>query len=160
MRVGFLIDRWRPERGGAEQAMAEFAAHLVRAGHDVRAFALEGGGPGIFHRVRAPFALARGSRERALGEALAAAAEGLGCEATVGARHLPRVDLYWPHAGGHALLRHADPESGATLERPPEAITLSSPRMTYNGRSYYFSTISSRMKFEARPDSFAVRKGS
>ena len=48
-----------------------------------------------------------------------------------------------------------DPVSGARF-RP----TAASPRMMYNGRSYYFSTISSRMKFEARPDSFAVRKGS
>src|SRR2546428_754321 len=48
-----------------------------------------------------------------------------------------------------------DPVNGARF-RP----TASSPRMTYNGRYYYFSTISNRMKFEARPDSFAVRKGS
>jgi YHS domain-containing protein len=37
--------------------------------------------------------------------------------------------------------------------------TASSPRMSYNGRTYYFSTISNRMKFEAMPDSFAVRRG-
>ena len=48
-----------------------------------------------------------------------------------------------------------DPVNGARF-RP----AASSPRMTYNGRYYYFSTISNRMKFEARPDSFAVRKGS
>jgi YHS domain-containing protein len=38
--------------------------------------------------------------------------------------------------------------------------TASSPRAVYNGRPYYFSTISNRMKFEAMPDSFAVRRGS
>ncbi len=48
-----------------------------------------------------------------------------------------------------------DPVSGVRF-RP----TASSPRMTFNGRPYYFATISNRMKFEARPDSFAVRKGS
>jgi YHS domain-containing protein len=48
-----------------------------------------------------------------------------------------------------------DPVSGARF-RP----TASSPRMLYNARPYYFATISNRMKFEARPDSFAVRKGS
>jgi YHS domain-containing protein len=47
-----------------------------------------------------------------------------------------------------------DPVSGARF-RP----TASSPRLEYGGRPYYFSTISTRMKFEARPDSFAVRKG-
>jgi YHS domain-containing protein len=48
-----------------------------------------------------------------------------------------------------------DPVSGARF-RP----TVSSPRLLFNGRPYYFSTISTRMKFEARPDSFAIRKGS
>ena len=48
-----------------------------------------------------------------------------------------------------------DPVSGARF-RP----TASSPRMVHNGRPYYFSTISNRMKFEAMPDSFAVRRGS
>ena len=48
-----------------------------------------------------------------------------------------------------------DPVSGARF-RP----TAASPRLVHNGRPYYFSTISARMKFEATPDSFAVRKGS
>ena len=86
--------------------MTAFAAHLERRGHDVHAFALAGQGPGVLHRVRAPFAVARGARERRLGEALAAAADDAGCDATVGARHLPRVDLYWPHAGGHLAALH------------------------------------------------------
>src|ERR1700730_12776621 len=29
-----------------------------------------------------------------------------------------------PHVSAHALLRQADPENGATLERPPQAVTL------------------------------------
>ena len=47
-----------------------------------------------------------------------------------------------------------DPVSGVRF-RP----TASSPRLVHKGRPYYFSTISSRMKFEALPDSFAVRRG-
>ena len=47
-----------------------------------------------------------------------------------------------------------DPVSGARF-RP----TVASPRLTYKGRSYYFNTMSTRMQFEALPDSFAVRKG-
>lgn len=37
--------------------------------------------------------------------------------------------------------------------------TAGSPRLIYKDRPYYFSTISTRMQFEAMPDSFAVRKG-
>lgn len=47
-----------------------------------------------------------------------------------------------------------DPVSGVRF-RP----TASSPRMTYKDRPWYFSTHSTRMQFEARPDSFMVRKG-
>jgi YHS domain-containing protein len=47
-----------------------------------------------------------------------------------------------------------DPVSGARF-RP----TVSSPRLEYGGHPFYFSTISNRMKFEATPDSFAVRRG-
>ena len=47
-----------------------------------------------------------------------------------------------------------DPVSGVRF-RP----TAGSPRMVHNGRPYYFSTHSTRMQFEAMPDSFAVRKG-
>ena len=47
-----------------------------------------------------------------------------------------------------------DPVNGARFKP-----TVGSPKMIYKGRPYYFSTISSRMKFEAMPDSFAVRRG-
>jgi YHS domain-containing protein len=46
-----------------------------------------------------------------------------------------------------------DPVSGVRF-RP----TASSPRMTYEGVPFYFSTHSTRMQFEARPDSFGERK--
>jgi len=100
VRVGFLIDRWQPDRGGAERATSELAQGLAERGHEVRKFAAEG--TGEFTAVRAPFAFTRGGRERALGEALVSAAEAALCDVTVGLRHLPRVDLYWPHAGSHA----------------------------------------------------------
>jgi YHS domain-containing protein len=47
-----------------------------------------------------------------------------------------------------------DPVSGERFKP-----TVSSPKLVYKGRPYYFSTISTRMKFEAMPDSFAVRRG-
>jgi len=107
LRIGVLIDRWEPARGGAERALASLVSHLEERGHRVPVFALSGdaGAPGELRRVRlGPFsALAgRGHRIRALASALEAAAEREGCHATIGIRHLHRVDLYWPHGGSHA----------------------------------------------------------
>jgi UDP-glucose:(heptosyl)LPS alpha-1,3-glucosyltransferase len=106
LRVGFLIDRWDPRRGGAERALATLATWLEARGHEVLAFALSGPPPG----QRAPgtlvqvqtHGLRRSTRERNLARALLEASEMMRCDVTVGIRHLPRVDLYWPHGGVHA----------------------------------------------------------
>lgn len=113
LRVAFLIDRWQPSRGGAEAALAGFATHLERRGHEVHAIGERGPGatepaPGHFHVVHAS-GLTRGARERSLGERMLQAADELGAQCTIGVRHLPRVDLYWPHGGAHAeTLRLSD----------------------------------------------------
>lgn len=106
LRVAFLIDRWQPSRGGAESALAGFAAHLVQRGYDVHAIGERGpeageAAPGRFHAVSAS-GLTRGARERRLGERMLERADDLGVQCTIGVRHLPRVDLYWPHGGAHA----------------------------------------------------------
>jgi len=105
LSVGILIDRWEPERGGAERCLAYLAGHLERKGHRVHAFAerASAGAPGRFHRVKggtSAFGLLRGPRERALGRRLVAAAR-QECDVTLGIRHLPEVDLFWPHGGSH-----------------------------------------------------------
>lgn len=106
LTIGFLIDRWQPTRGGAERALAAFAAHLEQCGHEVLAFGLEGPLPG----TRAPGrfvgvgtrGLTRAARERELARRSLAAARAAGCALTVGVRHLPEVDLLWLHGGTHA----------------------------------------------------------
>ena len=120
LRVGFLIDRWDPGRGGAERALADLARHLEARGHRVLAFACEGarGAPGELVRV-APRGLLRTSRERALARELPAAAREAGCDVTVGVRHLERVDLYWPHGGAHAASLAARRRSRGLAEQPP-----------------------------------------
>jgi len=105
VKLGFLIDRWQPSRGGAERALTRLASHLEGRGHEVLAFGERGplpadAAPGRFQRVSAR-GLMRGSRERSLAEAMLAAAERAGCDLTIGVRHLPRVDVYWPHGGCH-----------------------------------------------------------
>lgn len=99
--------------------MADLAAWLAERGHDPRVFAVEG--TGAFHAVRAPSAFTRGRRERALGDALVTAAREARCDVTVGIRHLPRVDLYWPHAGSHAAaLRGSQSARAGRLLAPEE----------------------------------------
>lgn len=108
MRIGFLIDRWQPERGGAEAAMSAFAEHLAAVGHEVIAIAERGEattGSLALELVPGPRGLARllprGLRERRRAAALEARAEELGCERTIGARHLSHLSLFWPHGGAH-----------------------------------------------------------
>lgn len=106
LRIGFVIDRWQPGRGGAERALELLALHLERRGYRVLVFALAGPrpgelAPGTLHLVCAP-ALTRGGRERRFAERALASAREAGCELVVGVRHLPRADLYWPHGGSHA----------------------------------------------------------
>ena len=109
-RVGFLIDRWNPMRGGTERALATFAAWLEARGCEVLAFGLEGPpagveAPGTFVPVTT-HGWTRGTRERHLARNLVAAARAMGCNVTIGVRHLEEVDLYWPHGGSHrATLR-------------------------------------------------------
>ncbi len=108
LRVGILIDRWQPSRGGAERALSQLAQHLEQRGHEVHAFSERGphrdeSAPGRLHLVRAGrLALTRGARERALDDAARAAAEAARCNVTIGVRHVRCVDLYWPHGGSHA----------------------------------------------------------
>ena len=101
--IAFLVDRWDPARGGAERALAQLARHLELRGHDVHAFGLAAAAdaPGRFHAVDPGGLPLRAAREARLGPALVAAARRAGCERTVGLRHLPECDLYWPHGGAH-----------------------------------------------------------
>jgi glycosyltransferase involved in cell wall biosynthesis len=108
LRVGILIDRWQPSRGGAERALAQLAQHLEQRGHEVHAFSERGPrrderAPGRVHLVRRRrLFLTRGARERALDDEARAAAEAAHCNVTIGVRHVRCVDLYWPHGGSHA----------------------------------------------------------
>lgn len=111
LRIAFLIDRWQPRRGGAEQALAKLAERLEARGHDVLAIGVEGPradepAPGRFVAVTT-HGWTRGGRERRLAQAMVATAAANRCDLTVGIRHLPEVDLYWPHGGAHAATLRA-----------------------------------------------------
>lgn len=119
--VGFLVDRWEPERGGAERALAALAQHLEQRGHRVLAFAARGGreAPGELVRVRA-WGWTRASYERSLARALVRAARARRCDVTIGIRHLEQVDVYWPHGGAHAQALAARARSRSMGNRSTE----------------------------------------
>lgn len=100
LTVGFLIDRWEPARGGAERALAALARHLGARGARVLAFAERAApdAPGELVHVRTR-GLTRVGRELRLAERLVRAARDARCQVTLGLRHLPSVDVYWPHGG-------------------------------------------------------------
>ena len=102
MRVGLLIDRWDPKRGGAEAALDALAEFLIARGHEVHVFGahLEGSCRGEFHAISSG-GWTRGAREQRLGRGMIAAAKGVGCDVTLGIRHLERVDVLWLHGGSH-----------------------------------------------------------
>jgi glycosyltransferase involved in cell wall biosynthesis len=106
LRIGLLIDRWDPSRGGAERALAELADGLGARGHEVLAFAKEGIAAARWQCVRPAWSLVRGSREKHLARALVDAARAAECRVLIGVRHLEQCDLWWPHGGCHrATLR-------------------------------------------------------
>ena len=105
MKLALLIDRFDPARGGAERALAQLAQHMRSKQHRVHAFAEQASPAGLdliddFHRIVVR-RLTRGAKERALGRRLVDRAREEGCDVLVGVRHLPEVDLYWPHGGSH-----------------------------------------------------------
>ena len=131
LTVAFLIDRWEPERGGAERALAALATHLGAQGHRVLAFARRAsvGAPGEFHAVPTG-GWSRKSRERALARALTAAARASQADVTIGIRHLEEVDIFWPHAGAHARgleSRERAKRRTSTLSAESEPTTAEDP---------------------------------
>lgn len=73
-------------------------------------------------RVAVPWRMMRGAREVELARALSAAADAAGCDVTIGARHLERVDILWLHGGAHAASLHARREARARRELPRASV--------------------------------------
>ena len=103
MKIGVVIDRFDPSKGGAERALADLVRAAVAAKHDVAVFAMSAadGAPGRFVRVTVPPS-PRGLRDTAFAKRAVAAARRDGCDVVLGVRHVTGVDVYWPHGGVHA----------------------------------------------------------
>jgi UDP-glucose:(heptosyl)LPS alpha-1,3-glucosyltransferase len=103
MRIGVVIDRWDPGKGGAERALDDLVRAAITAKHDVTVYAMSAadGAPGQLHRVTVPPS-PRGLRDAAFAKRAVAAARRDGCDVVLGVRHVTGVDVYWPHGGVHA----------------------------------------------------------
>ena len=103
MKVGLVIDRFDPSKGGAEAALADLARTAFATGHDVDVYAMSAadGVPARYVRVAVPPTL-RGPRDTAFAKRAVSAARKGGCDVVVGVRHVTGVDVYWPHGGVHA----------------------------------------------------------
>jgi len=132
MKVGLLIDRWDPQRGGAEACLDLLAKHLVSAGHDVHVIAASAREPlpGKFQRVRG-LGLTRGVRERRLGRNMTAAAQGLGCDATVAVRHVEQPTVFWLHGGAHKATLEARWRAAHQGRELPKALAIRGRHRTF-----------------------------
>jgi UDP-glucose:(heptosyl)LPS alpha-1,3-glucosyltransferase len=103
MRLGIVIDRLDPAKGGAERALVDLATAMRDAGHDVDVFAMSMSDavPATLRRVAIPRS-PRGARDVAFAERAVADARAAGCDVVLGVRHVTGVDVYWPHGGVHA----------------------------------------------------------
>jgi UDP-glucose:(heptosyl)LPS alpha-1,3-glucosyltransferase len=113
VKVGLVIDRLDPSKGGAEAAVTDLAQAARTAGHQVIAYALAAADPWVgYHeswagscdmwmRVRLP-PLPRGARDREFARRAVRSARMMQCDVVVGVRHITGVDVYWPHGGVHA----------------------------------------------------------
>jgi UDP-glucose:(heptosyl)LPS alpha-1,3-glucosyltransferase len=130
MRIGLVIDKFDPGKGGAERALALFARHAETAGHEVVVLAMSASAdaPGRFVRVATPPA-PRGPRDVAFAKRAIAAAKRERCDITIGVRHVVGVDVYWPHGGVHAeTLAAVERSKGRALGAVSRALHRVSPK--------------------------------
>lgn len=139
---GILIDVWDPRRGGAEQGLARLAGELLGRGHRVSVLAGEFRGEGDrgvegLEWQRVPVrGWTRRARNLRLARELPRVARGLGCEVTVGMRHLERVDVLWSHGGCHvaSVAARRAAKAGGVFEDPLDRGQLLAEEASLGGR--------------------------
>jgi UDP-glucose:(heptosyl)LPS alpha-1,3-glucosyltransferase len=145
MRIGLVLDRFDPSRGGAERALADLARTAAHAGHEVLVFALQAsfGGPGRFVRVKVPPS-PRGVRDTAFARRAVASARKERCDVVVGVRHVTGVDVYWPHGGVHA-------ETLAAVERSKKKMAAAVSRALHATSPKQRALLALERRFFERP---------
>ena len=103
MRIAFVIDRYRPGKGGLEAWLAALAAHLVAIGHEPHLLSQDEDAPAPFrHHRLVPGRRTRAGRDREFAEKARGAAARREFDAVVGLRHCLACDVYAPHGGSVA----------------------------------------------------------
>jgi UDP-glucose:(heptosyl)LPS alpha-1,3-glucosyltransferase len=123
-RIGLVIDRLDPAKGGAEAYLVRLAGFLAGRGHEPHFVALRFG-PGIdvgaTHEVRLPSWLPRALRDIAFDRAASRLAESLRLDVTLGIRHTPSTRVFQPHGGVYSCAARAQSRS-AGWRRPLHAL--------------------------------------
>ncbi len=100
MRLGILLDRWRPEGGGgAEVHTHKLVRRALDQGDAVLVATLEGEAPPPARTLRIPAPRRRPARDRAFATRGAAALREAGASCVLAFRHAPDCDVYLPHGG-------------------------------------------------------------
>ncbi len=112
LRIGLVIDRLDPGRGGAESYLIGLSRYLGARGHDVHLLA-QRFGP-LPDDVGRPVRVPGGSRPRpwrdlSFDRLAARAARDHRLDVTLGVRHTPSTDVFQPHGGVYS--RAADAQS-------------------------------------------------
>jgi UDP-glucose:(heptosyl)LPS alpha-1,3-glucosyltransferase len=130
MRIGVVIDRFDPAKGGAERALALFVRHAEAAGHEVWTFALEFSADAPGRRMRVLVRSARrGPRDTQFVQRAVSSAIAVQCDVTIGVRHITGVDVYWPHGGVHAeTLAAVERSKGSVAGAVSRALHDASPK--------------------------------
>jgi UDP-glucose:(heptosyl)LPS alpha-1,3-glucosyltransferase len=116
LRIGLVIDRLDPSRGGAEAYLVGLARFLVDRGHAVHHLVVETG-PGVsvgeVHRIDLPTRW-RTFRDLAFDRASARLAADLGLDVTLGVRHTPSTRVFQPHGGVYSCAARAQSRSAGS----------------------------------------------
>ncbi|MBN2492727.1 MAG: glycosyltransferase family 4 protein [Planctomycetes bacterium] len=121
-RIGLVIDRLDPLKGGAEAYLVRLARFLAGRGHEPHFLACHfapGVDGGQTHAVRLP-PLPRALRDIAFDRGAARLAVRLGLDVTLGVRHTPSTAVFQPHGGVYSCAARAQSRS-AGWRRPLHA---------------------------------------
>lgn len=104
MHIGIGLDHFDIAKGGLERALADLMRFLLARGHRVTLFTMDEpeqirGVPVGVALVRVQVSGMRAARERAFARNFVSQAHAAGCDVTLGLRHCPGVDVYYPHGG-------------------------------------------------------------
>lgn len=119
LRIGFVIDRLEPGKGGAEAYLTSFARFLTDRGHHVAVVAAYiGSGDLAAERCVVPMRrLPRALRDFAFDRASARVAREARLDVTLGVRHTPSTDVFQPHGGVYSRAASAQSESAGAAHR-------------------------------------------